>query len=284
MQASNFGDLYKTVIKTVLRDGVKRHVRGFKTKELLCQTLVLTNPKDCLLTTPSRKLNEAFQVGEMVWILTGNDDLAQISYYNKNMAKFSDDGHVLAGAYGPRIHMQKRYIIDLLKKDPDTRQAVLTIWSPSPKPSKDIPCTVMMHFLKNEMGDLDLIVYMRSNDIFLGLPYDISTFCCFLMLVAHEVGLSVGSYYHVAGSLHAYEHDFDKLEKIADDAPSSRCWPEIGECGFGFLGLLDQLRSMEKNIRLGTTYPYDWPKSPFMDYCKRVLTKWREKKYANSLK
>lgn len=282
LASDNIADLYKQVISAVLKEGSERHPRGFTTKERIAQHLVLYKPQNCLLRTDQRRLNPAFQVGEMIWILTGSEDLKQVAYYNKHMHKFSDDGKILAGAYGPRILSQYRYVIDLLKHDPETRQAVMTIWTPSPAPSKDIPCTVMFQFLK--VGDtLDMITYMRSNDIFLGLPYDISTFCALQMLVAREVGLQVGHYHHNVGSLHAYDLNYKQLEMIMADKPRYEAWPEIGDCGYGLHGLVDQLRLMEKDIRVYGGSRYNWPLSPFMDYCCKILTSWRDKKYAKAL-
>lgn len=283
IEEAELGDIYRKLCSDILLYGKDRLVRGYETKEFVGAHIVLTNPRLSLITTLERNLNKAFQVAEMIWILSGNDDLNTIAYYNKNMRKFSDDGKVLAGAYGPRIKPQLKYALKCLRDDPGSRQAVISIWTPNPAPSKDIPCTVMMQLIRS--GDkLDMIVYMRSNDIYLGLPYDISTFTMIQLLFAHELRLEPGVYHHMVGSLHAYMNDHEKISTIAQAKSYTDSWPFIGDSGFGMLALIDQLKLMEKDIRVHGDSRYLWLKSPFMMYCANTLKAWRDKKYADSLK
>ena len=51
---------------------------------------------------------------------------------------------------------------------------------------------------------------MRSNDLWLGFPYDVFQFTCMQVLMSMELGIELGSYTHIAGSLHIYERDFKK--------------------------------------------------------------------------
>src|SRR5688500_457046 len=128
-----------------------------------------------VVTVPSRKLSYKFMAAEAFWILTGDNRVETIEPYCKEIAKFSDDGEVFAGAYGPRIVEQLPFVLRYLKEDTDTRQAVLTDWKEAPPDSKDTPCTVAMVFQLRK-GELDLHVFMRSSDVWLGLPYDIFNF------------------------------------------------------------------------------------------------------------
>jgi thymidylate synthase len=157
---------------------------------------------------------------EALWILDGSDQLSELVRYNPNMAAFSDDGVTLAGAYGPRIMPQIPYVVSKLREDRDTRQAALTIWTPSPAPSKDIPCTVAMDF-KVRDGKLNLHVFMRSSDIWLGLPYDVFSFSCVAYLVCSILGdVTPGTLYLTAASSHLYERHWG--EKIGDP-PETEC-------------------------------------------------------------
>jgi thymidylate synthase len=86
----------------------------------------------------------------------------------------------------------------------------MTIWRQSPDEiypeSKDIPCTVMLHFMIRNFK-LNLTVYMRSNDAWLGLPYDLFNFTQIQCQVAVKLGYPPGNYYHIAGSMHVYTHN-----------------------------------------------------------------------------
>jgi thymidylate synthase len=71
---------------------------------------------------------------------------------------------------------------------------------------KDIPCTcTLQFFVRNEL--LELVTYMRSNDVYLGLPHDVFAFTMLQEIVATTLGIDVGSYRHAVGSLHLYDDD-----------------------------------------------------------------------------
>lgn len=198
--------LYQAALETLLAAGNRVSPRGMPTLEIEGAQLYLEHADNNIVTIPQRKLNYAFSVAEWLWILLGREDVASISHFNKNIGAFSDNGVVFAGAYGPRIKPQLPWVVEALRSDKDTRQAVMTIWSPRPGPSKDIPCTVSMQFLIRR-GALDAHVYMRSNDAWLGLPYDLFNFTRIQAYVAARVGLPVGTYRHTVGSFHLYERD-----------------------------------------------------------------------------
>ena len=73
-------------------------------------------------------------------------------------------------------------------------------------PTKDLPCTISLQYLIRE-GALHCIVYMRSNDLWLGFPYDVFCFTAFQTKLAMELGVKLGTYTHIAGSLHLYERN-----------------------------------------------------------------------------
>ena len=60
---------------------------------------------------------------------------------------------------------------------------------------------------------------MRSNDLWLGFPYDVFQFTCMQVLMSMELGIELGSYTHIAGSLHMYKRDFDKaIERYKEES------------------------------------------------------------------
>ena len=196
--------------------------RGLIIKELICEGFELKNPRKRLLRNPGRQMSLSFAVGEFLWYLRGSDSVEIMQYYSKIYPRFSDNGVTAHGAYGPRIFGNKvgttnawQAVIDILKKDPDSRQAIIPIYGVEDVglQSKDIPCTCMIQFLLRS-NKLNCITYMRSNDFYLGLPYDVFSFTMFHELMALILGVDLGSYRHIVGSLHIYERHFDKLEKI----------------------------------------------------------------------
>ncbi len=185
--------------------------RNLGTKEILNVAVEFENVYKPFVTNPFRRLNFAFAFAEVGWIASGRSDLGYLIPFNKQMARFSDDGKTLTGAYGPKIKNQLEYIYEVLQKDQDSRQAVITIWTPRPTASLDIPCTVMLHFMIRG-GKLHLTTYMRSNDIWLGFPYDIFTFTTILRQTAFTLNVQAGTYTHITGSMHIYDHNFRNID------------------------------------------------------------------------
>jgi thymidylate synthase len=224
-----------TVVRKILEEGFEVSPRGRLTKELPQHT-VAVNMNYPVLTFPSRRLSYKFMAAEAFWILSGDDTVEGITPWNKHIAQFSDDGHRFYGAYGPRIIEQLGYVVEKLSTDRDTRQAVLTTWRANPEKSKDIPCTVAFDF-KIRGDKLNLHVFMRSSDVWLGLPYDVFNFsmlafavCCILNtkhIVNHirneapnnERLVTPGALYLTAASSHLYEQDFE---------PAQKCLWELG--------------------------------------------------------
>ena len=110
---------------------------------------------------------------------------------------------------------QIKSIINKLTKDRDSRQALLVIWDPAidNTPTKDFPCTSVMQFFIRE-NKLHMIVYMRSNDIIRGTTYDVFNFTMIQEIIANELDVELGNYYHNTGSIHLYETDYDWAKTI----------------------------------------------------------------------
>ena len=184
---------------------------GAVTGEIINAITVIDDPKDNLVTSPIRKLSHKYAIGELLWYLSGSNKLDAIANYSKAWNKLSDDGETVNSAYGHRIFEkfgfdQWEHVKELLKADPNSRQAVIHIKEPNPEKTKDLPCTVALQYFIRD-GKLYATTYMRSNDIWLGFPYDVFTFTCLQIKMAFELGVGIGSYTHIAGSLHLYSRN-----------------------------------------------------------------------------
>lgn len=215
--ADNIDDLYKKCLKTVLTLGDTTHPRGFNCRELSPCTVTLVEPQRNILANRERKASLTFMGAELLWMLMGRDDVDMLSFYNSKMTQYSDDGKKFFGAYGPKIVGQLEYIIENLQKDPWSRQAIINIWQESPAKTKDVPCTVSMHFLRRPIQTLNMVVYMRSQDLWLGFPYDVHNFTSIQLILASILGCNPGAFTLIQGSLHLYEQDFEKAEKAANE-------------------------------------------------------------------
>lgn len=273
-----FETQYKNILKEIITSGRKRDVRGFKTIELSPFVFSTKYPLCNILSNSKRNINKAFSIAEWLWMMSGRNDVEMVSFYNSKISNYSDDGIRFKGAYGPRIKSQFDYIVDCFKKDINTRQAVVQIWTENPKPSKDIPCTLSLQFIHND-GELDLIATMRSNDAWLGLPYDFYNFTMIQNYLAYKLNLKIGRYTHQAGSQHLYEEHFLKAKEIYNDATFVKEIKETEKIEHDELNLI---LSIEESLRKGqnTDISINILHEPWLSMAK-TLKQYSEKKYEN---
>lgn len=223
-EAPDGDSAWRFAMRRIITDGQEVWPRSIATRELLHEQLITVDMARAVVTSPARKLSYQFMAAEALWICDGKSDLASLTRFAPSMANYSDNGVTLFGAYGPRIADQFMYVVATLRKDRDTRQAVLTIWDRNPPMSKDIPCTVAMAFSIRK-DRLHQHVFMRSSDVWLGVPYDMFSFAA--------VGLKVACMYNLGlvqpvlpghltismTSSHLYSRNFEQANAVLS-APS----------------------------------------------------------------
>lgn len=189
--------------------------------ELINANLVLTDPTKNTMCECARKMSLKYAIAELLWYNSRNPNVEAIEPYSKFWRKISDNGITVNSNYGYCIHDkfgfdQWKNCRDILIEDRNSRQAVIHIKEARDiiaNPTKDLNCTIALQFFIRN-NKLDLIVTMRSNDVWLGLPYDLFNFTCMQMQMAMELGIEVGTYYHNAGSLHMYKRDVEKVKEV----------------------------------------------------------------------
>jgi thymidylate synthase len=211
---------WRQMTEMVFENGMQSAPRGKPITEVLATTATIAMSAPVVLNR-RRKLSYRFMAAEAWWIGTGRSDVASIAPYNKHIASFSDDGETFFGAYGPKAIPQMEYVVDKLVEDPDSRQAVINIWRESPTKTKDVPCTTTVQWFIRQ-GKLYCMDNMRSNDIWLGFPYDIFNFSMLsaalaLRLRARGVNVELGHLYLRAGSSHIYEPNFEAAKECLND-------------------------------------------------------------------
>jgi thymidylate synthase len=223
--AENANDLWIQAFDA-LRDDVsadEQPSRAGLTRELLHVTFTLKNPRERWIVAREPALNPAFAVAELVWIINGRNQSAILNYFNKKLPRFAGDGETYHGAYGFRIinHFkidQLTRVYETLKNNPDSRQAVLQIWDPmedlpdskgQPR-DMDIPCNISS-IIKIRRNRLEWFQIMRSNDLFLGTPYNFVQWTSVQEIMAGWLGVGLGEYNQLSDSLHVYKRDLGKI-------------------------------------------------------------------------
>jgi thymidylate synthase len=208
-------EAWTMLLAGVIHNGQKSSPRGLPIREIT-GSQVHVDMRYPIVLNAARKLSYKFMAAEAWWIISGKNDVASISKYCKNIANFSDNGHDFFGAYGPKIGSQIGEATRRLLVDPDTRQAVCNIWRENPPETKDVPCTLSVQWLVRD-GKLHCIDTMRSNDVWLGFPYDVFNFTMLSwsvlqLLRQHGRKVELGTLTLNAGSHHVYERDIAKCQ------------------------------------------------------------------------
>lgn len=191
--------------------------------EIINAVTVIKDPTRCIMKNKIRKMPMRYAIGELLWYLSGNNDLKSIQMFTKAWDRMSDDGETVNSNYGYCLmgkfgFNQIEQALIQLHDNPNSRQVVLHIKEARnmiDNPTKDLNCTVCLQLFIRE-GKLYMTTYMRSNDLWMGFPYDVFQFTCLQILLAMRLHVDVGTYTHVAGSLHLYTRDLLKgIDNVA---------------------------------------------------------------------
>ena len=194
---NNINSASKTWLQLInyLLSGETISPRGLETKEQICVGTKI-NMYEPMVNIKSRNIGERFRYAEAAWILSGDNRVSTIA---------------------PKVVDQLPYIIQTLKDDPYTRQAVLNIWRENPRKSNDVPCTLSLQFvIRNDT--LNCLATMRSSDAWLGWVYDVFNFSMISLYVLlqlksqHNLKYKLGSLFLTAGSQHLYKEQWDKAK------------------------------------------------------------------------
>lgn len=215
---SSMTDTYPSLIQWVLTHGTRSRPRGLGTTEILDFSLQLTDPTAALPTGVGRKLNTKIAAVEALQLMGGVIDPPALVKASPVFKQFMDGGS-FHGGYGQRTRSQLPAVVNRLRKDPHTRQAIATIWDPLhdlfTEGVRDYPCTLSLQFLVRD-SRVVMLTHMRSNDAWRGLAYDVFVFTQLQQAVAAALGLKVGTYHHHVGSFHIYDSDLEAINKMMD--------------------------------------------------------------------
>lgn len=253
--------------------------RDMTIKENCDVAIVLEDPTSCLYTNQVRSSQFKYIAAEFLWYFMGRNDVAWISKYAKFWEHIQNPDGTVNSSYGNLLFTKKNehglaqyeWALQSLIKDKDTRQAVLHFNLPVHQSfdNKDFVCTMYGIFQIRD-NRLNFTVHMRSNDAILGLPTDIAFFATLQMQMLKHLKetyptLELGTYTHIANSLHIYERHFDIVEKMlkqtfkADHIPRVRV-DLISEDGQP-TSLFNTLFDIEANLVSGVEFEdnlYSW--------------------------
>lgn len=193
-----------------------------------------------LLTT--KKLHLKSIIYELLWFLKGDTN---VHYLQENGVRIWNEWADADGELGPVYGYQWRSwpdysgghidqiseVIRTIRENPESRRIIVSAWNVAALPQMALPpCHLLFQFYVAD-GRLSLMLYQRSADCFLGVPFNIASYALLLMMVAQVTGLQPGEFIHTLGDTHIYHNHFEQvrtqLQRTPGRLPRMRINPEV---------------------------------------------------------
>lgn len=213
---------YLDLVQTVMENGIRKKTRtGVDTISYFGAFYkVDLNKGFPLLTTKKMQWNSLLR--EVLWYLSGENHIRNLRQHTKIWDAWADENGVLETAYGyywrhfPSAQKNKdgewvvrevdqiKYVIDEIKRNPNSRRLVISAWEPgNATTSKLPPCHYTFVFNVND-GKLNCHLTQRSGDIALGIPFNLAAYSLLTQVIAQQVGLKLGQFGHTIVDAHIY--------------------------------------------------------------------------------
>src|SRR5664279_1992713 len=172
-----------------------------------------------MLTT--KKLHLKSIVHELLWFLAGDTN---IKYLKEHGVRIWDEWADERGDLGPVYGQQWRswpaqdgktidqisHVIEMIKRNPDSRRLIVTAWNPADVDKMALPpCHCLFQFYVAQ-DRLSCQLYQRSADVFLGVPFNIASYALLTQMMAQVVGLVPGEFVHTLGDAHLYANHLEQ--------------------------------------------------------------------------
>lgn len=216
---------YINLIKYVLKNGViKKDRTGIGTMSVFGYQMRFNLKQGFPLLT-TKKLSIKSIIYELLWFLKGDTN---IEYLKKNGVTIWDEWANKNGNLGPIYGFQWRkwpsykkdlYIdqiknlIEEIKINPNSRRLIVSSWNVAMIHNMSLPpCHLLFQFYVFEKK-LSLLIYQRSADIFLGLPFNIASYSLLLTMISKILGFKEKEVIYVIGDAHIYLNHIDQVKK-----------------------------------------------------------------------
>ncbi|MBP6823146.1 MAG: thymidylate synthase, partial [Acidobacteria bacterium] len=171
----------------------------------------------------TKKLHLRSIIYELLWFLRGDTN---VKYLNENRVSIWDEWADANGELGPVYGKQWRswgagdgktidqisQVISQIKSNPDSRRLIVSAWNVGELDMMALaPCHAMFQFYVVE-GKLSCLLFQRSADCFLGVPFNIASYALLTHLVAEQCGLQVGEFIWTGGDCHIYLNHLEQVK------------------------------------------------------------------------
>lgn len=233
---------YLDLLEKIMTEGVDRSDRtGTGTRSIFGYQMRF-DLRDGFPLLTTKKLHLKSIIYELLWFLKGDTN---VRYLQENGVRIWNEWADPEGNLGPVYGYQWRSwpdykgghidqiaeVIRTIKENPDSRRIIVSAWNVGQLSDMALPpCHLLFQFYVAD-GRLSLMLYQRSADCFLGVPFNIASYALLLLMVAQVTGLEPGEFVHTLGDSHIYHNHFDQvktqLERKPGPLPLMKLNPEI---------------------------------------------------------
>ncbi len=160
-------------------------------------------------------------VHELIWLLSGNTNIKYLLDNNVHIwDEWADENGNLGPVYGHQWRNfnsegidQIKDVIKRIKTNPQDRRIIVSAWNPAQIEQMALPpCHCFFQFDVTPDGKLNCMLYQRSCDMFLGVPFNIASYSLLTMMIAQVCGLEPGEFVHTLGNAHIYSNHFEQVK------------------------------------------------------------------------
>jgi thymidylate synthase len=181
-----------------------------------------------ILTT--KKIHLKSVIHELLWFLSGNTNIEYLKENNVTIwDEWADENGNLGPVYGHQWRSwdaadgssvdQIADLIDQIKTNPDSRRLIVSAWNVGEIAKMKLPpCHAFFQFYVAN-NRLSCQLYQRSADIFLGVPFNISSYALLTMMIAQVCDLKLGDFVHTLGDAHIYLNHMDQVNEQLQRSP-----------------------------------------------------------------
>lgn len=222
--------VYLDLMKKILDEGVDRSDRtGVGTRSIFgTQMRFDLSESFPLLTT--KKVHLRSIIYELLWFLSGDTN---IKFLKDNKVtiwdEWADENGNLGPVYGKqwrrwecadgRIIDQISNVVEQIKNNPQSRRLIVNAWNVADVDKMALPpCHLLFQFyVANDR--LSCMLYQRSCDFFLGVPFNIASYSLLCMMIAQQCGLKLGEFVWTGGDTHLYSNHFEQAKEQLSRTP-----------------------------------------------------------------
>lgn len=212
---------YLDMLRYVLENGVDKMDRtGVGTRSVFGQQMRFDLSKGFPLMT-TKKMHLKSIIHELLWFIKGDTN---VKYLQDNGVRiwneWADENGDLGPIYGSQWRNwngegidQLAQVVDKLKNNPNDRRMIVSAWNVSKIPEMHLPPCHMMFQFYVANGKLSCMLYQRSCDMFLGVPFNIASYALLAMMLAQVCDLEPGEFVHTLGDTHIYHNHFEQVKE-----------------------------------------------------------------------